>query len=406
MLGEGSAMKITTLEVQGFRSLSDVEWKPGDLNLLIGPNASGKSNVLRVLEMLSCSADGKLGDYVQREGGMLPLIWDGRADTIGIRVKTSPIGEQRNPARDSLTYELTLAHLKGTSTYRIQHELLGNFYRVEAGEMEEPFKLLEREQMRAVVFDEHERRLEAPEESFAENETLLSVAAGPFTANKTVHDYRRRIAGWNIYKDLHTNPEAPIRQAAVARPEKRVDPHGQNLIPVLHTLYSGDRDFEREVDSAMKAAFGDEFEKLIFPPAADQRIQLRVRWKSLRREQSAADLSDGTLRFLFLLAVLASPDPPSLIAVDEPETGLHPAMLPIVAEYAIQASTRTQVILATHSPSFLDAFSRDHAPTTTVVEWIAGQTKLSVRSGDELAYWLKDYTLGELYRSGQLEAVQ
>lgn len=183
-----------------------------------------------------------------------------------------------------------------------------------------------------------------------------------------------------------------------------MEPFGENLVPVLHTLYSSDRDFEREVDSAMTAAFGKEFEKLVFPPAADQRIQLRVRWKSLRREQSAVDLSDGTLRFLFLLAVLANPDPPSLIAVDEPETGLHPAMLPIVAEYAIQASERTQVILATHSASFLDAFG-DHAPTTTVVESINGRTRLSVQDGDELAYWLKHYTLGELYRSGQLEAV-
>ena len=399
-------MKITMLKVQGFRSLADIEWNPGDLNLLIGPNASGKSNILRVLDMFSQSAEGRLGDYVQREGGMLPLIWDGRADSIAIQVKTSPIDGQRNAVRDSLTYKLTLAHLRGTSTYRIQNELLGNFYRVEAGEMPEPFKLLQREQMRAVVFDEHERRLEAPEESFAENETLLSVSAGPFTTNKTIHDYRRRIAGWNVYQDLHTNTEAPIRQAAVARPDRRVEQHGQNLVTVLHTLYSGDRDFEREVDSAMTAAFGGEFEKLVFPPAADQRIQLRVRWKSLRREQSAADLSDGTLRFLFLLAVLASPDPPSLIAVDEPEIGLHPAMLSIVAEYARQASARTQVILATHSPSLLDAFSRERLPTTTVVEWIDGRTKLSVRSGDELGYWLKDYTLGELYRSGQLEAIQ
>ena len=336
---------------------------------------------------------------------MLPLIWDGLADTIRIRVKTSPFDKWRNPARDSLTYELTLAHLKGTSTYRIQNELLGNFYRVESGEKPEPFKLLERELMRAVVFDEQEHRLEAPEESFAEDETLLSFAAGPFTANQTIPAYRRRIAGWNIYQNLHTNPEAPIRQAAVARPDRRVEPHGQNLVPVLHTLYSSNREFEREVDAAMTAAFGDEFEKLVFPPAADQRIQLRVRWKSLRREQSAADLSDGTLRFLFLLAVFASPDPPSLVAIDEPETGLHPAMLPIVAEYAMQASTRTQVILATHSPSLLDAFS-DHSPTTTVVEWSDGQTRLSVLSGDELDYWLRNYTLGELYRSGQLEAVE
>lgn len=105
----------------------------------------------------------------------------------------------------------------------------------------------------------------------------------------------------------------------------------------------------------MKAAYGDDFEELVFPPAADQRIQLRVRWKSLKREQTAADLSDGTLRFLFLLTVLASPSPAALVAIDEPETGLHPAMLPIVAEYAVDASSRTQVILTTHSPQLLDA---------------------------------------------------
>src|SRR4051794_34893648 len=82
---------------------------------------------------------------------------------------------------------------------------------------------------------------------------------------------------------------------------------------------------------AMRAAFGNDFEKLVFPPAADQRIHMRIRWRSLKREQSAADLSDGTLRFLFLLAVLANPSPPPVIAIDEPETGLHPSMFPIVA---------------------------------------------------------------------------
>ena len=140
-----------------------------------------------------------------------------------------------------------------------------------------------------------------------------------------------------------------------------MEPDGQNLISVLHTLYTGDRDFKNEINLAMRAAFGEDFEELVFPPAADQRVQLRVRWKSLQREQSAADLSDGTLRFLFLLAVLASPSPAPLIAIDEPETGLHPSMLPIVAEYAVDASSRTQVIFTTHSPQFLDAFRETKA---------------------------------------------
>jgi predicted ATPase len=132
---------------------------------------------------------------------------------------------------------------------------------------------------------------------------------------------------------------------------------------------------------------------------------MRIRWRSLKREQSAADLSDGTLRFLFLLAILANPSPPPLIAIDEPETGLHPSMFPIVAEYARDAASKAQVIFTTHSPEFLDAFGED-VPTTTVVERQDGQTTLRIVSGDELSYWLKEYTLGELYRSRELEAMR
>src|SRR5262249_3370801 len=136
-----------------------------------------------------------------------------------------------------------------------------------------------------------------------------------------------------------------LRQAAVARMDRRIAPDGQNLIPVLHTLYTGDREFKRTVDAAMRAAFGGDYEEIVFPPAADQRVQLRIRWRSLRTEQSAANLSDGTLRFLLLVAIFASPGSGGLIAVDEPETGLHPSMFPIIAELAREASERSQVIL-------------------------------------------------------------
>ncbi len=201
-----------------------------------------------------------------------------------------------------------------------------------------------------------------------------------------------------------TGKDAPIRQPAIARLEKRVDPDGQNLVSVLHTLYTGDRDFKREINSAMRAAFGDDFEELVFPPASDQRIQMRIRWKSLKREQSAAELSDGTLRFLFLLTVLASPSPAPVIAIDEPETGLHPSMLPLIAEYAIDAATRSQVILTTHSPNFLNAFAGT-IPTTTIAKWENGETQLQTIRGDELNYWLKEYSLGSLFKSGELEAM-
>lgn len=395
-------MKILNLEIEGYRSLKDVSWVPGNLNVLIGPNGSGKSNILRVLEMISISARGQLGKHIQRSGGIDPLVWDGMAESISFSVKVSPSEEDRSIEKDSLTYDMTINRIGKGSIYRIDHELLGNYYRVEKGEQTEPFKMIERGTRNAVVFDENERSLVAPEESIIEEESLLSLTSGPFTQNRFIPPFQKYMAEWSIYHDLHVNMDAPIRQPTIARHETRVEPDGQNLISVLHTLYTGDRDFKNDINLAMRAAFGDDFEELVFPPAADQRIQLRVRWKTLSREQSAADLSDGTLRFLFLLTVLASPNPAPLIAIDEPETGLHPSMLPIIAEYAVDASERTQVILTTHSPQLLDAFT-EIVPKTTVVKWSEGETVLKNVEGKQLERWLKEYSLGALFRSGELE---
>jgi predicted ATPase len=195
-----------------------------------------------------------------------------------------------------------------------------------------------------------------------------------------------------------------MRRAAVSRRDTRVESDGNNLISVLHTLYSEDRAFKTELNTAMRAAFGEEFEELVFPPAEDGRIQLRLRWRSLKREQSASDLSDGTLRFLFLLAVLGSSEPPPLIAIDEPETGLHPSMLPLVAEFAAEAARRTQVILTTHSPQFLNAF-QNRADIVTVVESREGKTQLRRLPEADLTRWLEHYQLGELWLSDELEGV-
>ena len=394
---------IQKLQIKGFRSLRDVTWEPGKLNVVIGPNGSGKSNLLRALSLLQRSAQGELADSVLHQGGIAPLLWDGQAQELGWVVKTDPVDPKLDPERDALTYELLLRQLGATSAYRVEYELLGNYYRKDRGQKPEPYKFLERHPGHAVTFDPQERALVAHEGSVPDAQSLLSLIAGPF-GNPIVLTFRDRLASWGIYHDLHVDQDAPIRQPAVARLEKRVAADGQNLIPVLHTLYSTSRAFKNDVDMAMRTAFGDDFEDLTFPPAADQRVQLRLRWRSLKSAQSAADLSDGTIRFLLLLAILANPEPESLIAIDEPEVGLHPGMLPIVAEFACEAARRTQVILTTHSPQFLDAF-REETPTTTVTHWIDGESRLSVVDGLELARWLEEYSLGALFRSGELEAM-
>lgn len=393
-------MRIRQLKIEGFRSLKSVTWEPGDLNILIGPNGAGKSNLLRFLMLVATAAEGQLADGIQNSGGMGSLLWDGHSPAIRFVLNATTFDSLHDPEH----YELELKRLGNGSSYVINYELLANFSRVRTGEKQQPLKLLERTKHRAVVFDENERSLTAPEESAPEDETLLSVLAGPFVHNKRIPPFRQQLVSINIYHNIDVSRQSALRQPAVTRADKRVNPDGQNLINVLHTLYTGYRDFKRNIDVAMSAAFGSDYEEIAFPPAADQRIQLGVRWKTLKRAQSAVELSDGTLRFLFLLAVLASPDPAPVIAIDEPETGLHPAMLPIIAEYAVEAASRAQVILTTHSPQLLDAFT-DKNPTTTVTKWVDGETVLQNLSGDDLAYWLKEYTLGALFKSGELESM-
>jgi predicted ATPase len=382
-------MKIKQLDIKGFRSLKDASWQPGDLNVVIGQNGTGKSNLLRVLELIAASAQGRLSKHIQAAGGMGAIVWDGVAPSISIRL----VFEQPN-----LEYEMELYRIGNSGSYRVRRELLTGEGFLK-GDEPPPIKHIERSDGQS--FYRYLPLDQLKKDEISQEETLLSF---PFPLNPDTTLFRDGLSKIAVYHDLNVGQDSTIRQSTIARFEKRIDPDGKNLVPVLHTLYSGDREFKRDIDSAMRAAFGDDYEEIVFPPAADQRVQLRVRWRTLQREQSAADLSDGTLRFLLLLTILTAPDPPMLIAIDEPETGLHPAMYPIIAEFAVEAASRTQLVFTTHSAQFLDAFT-ENKPTTTVASWENGETSLHTLEGAALDYWLKDYSLGALFESGQLEAM-
>lgn len=390
-------MRIKQLKIEGFRSLKNVTWEPGDLNILIGPNGTGKSNLLRFLELMAVAAKGNLNKYIQSLGGIEEILWDGQAPGISFALNF----EDGNVVLNH--YFLELARLGHLNSYWIENELLTSYGKPDnsAGADDDPYIKRSANKIWIKEYILEEGR-EIDHELIDEKETLLSAMSTILMTFYDIPAFKVFLSSLVIYHDMQAHSQSLIRRPAVTRAEKRVDPDGQNLIPVLHTLYTGNRDFERSIDDGMRAAFGPDYEKIVFPPAADQLIQMRVRWKSLKREQSAANLSDGTLRFLFLLTVLASPDPPPVIAIDEPETGLHPAMLPIIAEYAVEAAMRAQVIITTHSPQMLDAFM-DKNPTITVTKWQDGETVLRNLGGDDLAYWLKEYTLGALFKSGELE---
>lgn len=380
--------------IEGFRSLARVTWRPGKLNVVIGPNGSGKSNLLRALGFLRAAALGKLPEEILRAGGIAPLLHDRAAPQIRWAIKTSPVEDDR--LVEALYYQLTLKPLGATSAYRVDDEIL-------VTPPSRGMVLLSRQQGSTFVLDSHGVSMDVGHDRISDEQPLLAMSTGPFV-HRTIGAFRERLVSWGIYHDLRVDQQAPLRQAVVSRVEDRLSDDGQNLVNVLHTHYTGNRDFKQTVDASMRAAFGRDYEEIVFPPAADQRVQLRIRWRSLGTEQSAADLSDGTLRFLLLLAILGNPNPGELVAVDEPEIGLHPRMLAIVAELAVEAAERTQVVLTTHSPELLDAFGQE-VPTTTVARSVSGKTELAVVGAKELAEWLGDYRLGASFRSNELEAM-
>jgi len=380
-------MYVQSLKVSGFMSFKDVVWNPERLNVLIGPNGSGKSNLLRALDLIRASAAGELRSFVLSKGGLPRLLWGGSAQQIEFEIDTGP---------PSCVYPFRLVPVAQSASFRTAFELLG----FQEGSMPEPH-LFVRHDDELEVLEGDKTLVRFPAKDLSETETALSMVTALWS-HPIPYQFQQQLRAWAIYQDLHVDEDAPIRRSAVSRRETRISYSGQNLIPVLKTLYEGD--FKDSIDSGMSAAFPDDYAELSFSQTEPNRIQLCIRRKHGSREDSAADLSDGTLRFLLLLTILATPDPPPLIAIDEPESGLHPSMLPIIAEFAAQAANRTQVILSTHSPQMLDAFG-DVLPATTVFNWAGDHTELKTVGPEELKKWVEDYSLGRFIFSGEAAAV-
>lgn len=395
-------MGIQRLEIDGFRSFRQVVWQPGKLNLLVGPNASGKSNLLRLFELIRAAATASLTSSIRSEGGIVPLLWNDSVDSFRWAIKLDPVDPGRDRQADAIAYEVRLGRVGASSSYEIIEESLSNRQQFEQGKQPSPWWIYLRNPRSAKIYDQRTHGLvDSTPFLHDPNESLLGQILDPLT-NPIPTLARNTIATWRVYSSVRFDRGAPIRLPATTQVAQSVDQDGGNLTNVLHSLYTDDREFRRSIDEGMAAAFGADYESIAFPPAASEQVQLAVRWRSARKPHVASKLSDGTLRFLLLLTVFNTNSPPSVIAIDEPEVGLHPSMLPIVADAAAAAAERTQVVIVTHSPEMLNAFS-GLSPSVTLFEWEGGETLLHELSGPDFSKWLARYCLGELFKSGELD---
>lgn len=166
---------------------------------------------------------------------------------------------------------------------------------------------------------------------------------------------------------------------------------------LAHVISNFDATTKATVEKALKAlrpGFGELRTKVF-----DDRISFSLMEDGY--EIPASRLSDGTLRYLCLLAILCHPSPPPLICIEEPELGLHPDVLGEIAKLLREASTRTQLIVTTHSDILVDCLS-DTPEAVIVCEKDAGGTQMRRLDAGELKEWLENYSLGELWRRGQL----
>lgn len=397
-MGSQEQLFIKKLEISGYRSFKQVVWEPGSLNLVVGPNGSGKSNLLRFLALISDTVDGKLAKSITEAGGMVPILWDHQPGAFGWNISFG--GCRKIEGRDygDVTYDLTLHQIGRGSAYRIEQDsmIFWNEPTSKFGSDDNPGYRRDGKGEVVCRFFDGDRIEDIEITDYDKNESLISDLKGP--------DIKPDLQSWTIHQDIQVGPGSSIRQPTTTQYVTKLEAGGGNLVPVLHTLYTGNRDFKKAIDEGMTAGFGGEYERLEFQPASAQQIQLAVQWKSSSEPHAGQDLSDGTLRFLFLLTLLAHPEPPPLVAVEEPDVGLHPSMLPIIAEYAVAASEKTQLVITSHSPEFLDAFT-DCSPTVTLCHWEAGQTQLHMLEGERLQTWLDQYRLGNLFTSGDLEAL-
>ena len=402
-------MILKELRIQGFRSLRDTKWNPGRLNVIIGPNGSGKSNLLHALSMIAAAADGHLADFVSEQGGMSSLISAYKSDSVSWTARlhdehdifTGEVTHQDSPYL--LRYCSSIRRYPDSSYYQIESETLDGAY--DPAQLDtEPFPHLSRTGIDFSVKDGYETKDHLLAKGGQEREMALAQIGAPLMGTKWTRRVKENLSAWKIHHDFRTDRGSDVRQPFITEYTSSLTSSGQNFPAVLHTLYAENRSFREEIDLAMEAAYPGRYEAMSFGPSSAQRTEMRVEWKRVPRAINAAELSDGTLRFLFLLTVLSNPFPPPLIAIDEPETGLHPKMMQIVAELAVDAALRTQVIMTTHSDQFLDAFY-DEKPSTTVATMEDGATILQTVDDAELKRFLKEFSLGSLYRSGELEAM-
>lgn len=363
-------MPISALHVSGYRSVRDVRLSLGRINVLTGPNGCGKSNLYQSMYLLAAAAHGDLARAFADEGGMPSALWAGPRRT---RSKQETVRLSLGATIDDLAYELRcglpvppgFVTATEPSQFMLDPEIKEESLAFLDGRTRIP--LMEREGGSVWLRDEEGRRITYPLPA-PHADSVLTHLREPhrFVQLAAVSSELKR---WRFYHHFRTDADAPARHPQVGVRTPVLDREGRDLAAALQTIREvGDREgLENAIDAAFPGA-------RLTINSERARFSLTLQMPGIVREFEARELSDGTLRYLCLLAALLSPRPPSVLALNEPETSLHPDLLEPLAALICRASENSQLWITTHSLPLSAAIERLSGCAPIRLEKIDGET--------------------------------
>ena len=406
-VSEVIAVKLKSIEISGMRSIANAKLELDGLTILIGENGSGKSTILEAFEILRRCTESNFLDAIHRiHGGVRGLLGNG-ASSLEIAAEISD-------AQHKFFYRIELEEREGFLV--IANEVLEQ--QDTTGQTKSLIRFRRTRTEAMVIFADPKS---AQSVGFEQGQTLLSAGGVDFLTvdtNGAVNrsplkpaDIKNAFRNIQLHAALDTTASwaaqaakrsQTLRKSQVLIYSDRLNTTYENLSSVLYGLMSdSDAAVGARINSHLSLAFGERFQSLKFPPAGQGEVQLHVQYQGMARTVSAQYLSDGQLAYIALLTAFIAGEKRSLLAIDEPESHLHPALIARLVSIAETTAEKTHVILATHSRGILDAL-KDPAKQAVLCELNhLGQTELKRVNAKSLEIWLENYSgFGELIASG------
>ena len=381
---------LTTLAVANYRSLRNLIIPLRRLNVITGPNGSGKSSVYRALRLLADTAQGDVIPSLAREGGLQSTLWAG-AEKLGRAVKRGEHSVEGTVRKERINLRLGFAGDEfgyaidlGLPTPSLSAFSLDPEIKTEtiwAGPLLRPAALLVERHAAVVRSRNNDGDWDVLAYELPSFDSMLTQFADPRNAPEMLR-LREQIRSWRFYDHFRTDVDAPARLPQIGTHTPVLSNDGADMAAALQTILEiGDPE-------ALAEAVDDAFPKSSIEVLnVEGRFEIAMHQHGLLRPLRAAELSDGTLRYLLWIAALLTPRPPGLLVLNEPETSLHPDLLPPLGRLIASAAERSQALVVTHAPKLIAALEEQDDCNSVRLQKEFGETKIVGAGALDVPTW-------------------